>query len=240
MHDELLQLLIEIEQSTSPDTWFPKLLRLTNHLGLESTLAGIIDTSKTDLSTARIFSNYNPIWRDIYDKNGYGNIDPVVEHARSNVTPILWRDEMYKTREQKEFLEEAKSFNLDSGVTFPLHGPSGEFGTLSFQAVATGSEEKAHIYQSMPFLSVAKDTILQKLILLLKPASSDVSFTLSRRESEILKWSAVGKTTWEISIICNCSEANIEYHMKNIRSKFGVNTRRAACIKAIALGLIAI
>lgn len=240
MHAEVLQLLVEIEQSHSPDDWFPKVLKLTHHLGLESALAGIIDTSKTDLSTAQIYTSYNPAWREIYDRKGFADIDPVVEHARSNVTPILWSDEIYKTEEQKGFLEEAKSFNLGSGVTFPLHGASGEFGTLSFQIGAKGPEAAAILYRSMPYLSMAKDTILQKLILLLKPMSSEAPIALSSRECEILKWSAIGKTTWEISTICNCSEANIEYHMKNIRSKFGVGTRRAACIKAISLGLITI
>ncbi|HHW1563471.1 TPA: LuxR C-terminal-related transcriptional regulator, partial [Pseudomonas aeruginosa] len=46
------------------------------------------------------------------------------------------------------------------------------------------------------------------------------------------------KTSWEISVICNCSEANVNFHMGNIRRKFGVTSRRVAAIMAVNLGLI--
>ncbi|WP_446730600.1 LuxR C-terminal-related transcriptional regulator, partial [Pseudomonas aeruginosa] len=41
-----------------------------------------------------------------------------------------------------------------------------------------------------------------------------------------------------ISVICNCSEANVNFHMGNIRRKFGVTSRRVAAIMAVNLGLI--
>ncbi|MFN1214072.1 LuxR family transcriptional regulator, partial [Pseudomonas aeruginosa] len=53
-----------------------------------------------------------------------------------------------------------------------------------------------------------------------------------------LQWCAIGKTSWEISVICNCSEANVNFHMGNIRRKFGVTSRRVAAIMAVNLGLI--
>lgn len=240
MQADLLQLLVEIEQSPDSNTWFPKIITLTRTIGLEGILAGIIDSSSTDLSKAKIVTNYNSNWREIYEKNNYADIDPVVDHAKWNVTPVVWGDELYKTVEQKYFLENATSFNLSSGITFPLHGPTGEFGTLSFQVGAPRKESLEIIRHNIPLLSMLKDTAFQKLLVLLNPPLNENPVSLSIREKEILRWSAVGKTTWEISIICNCSEANIEYHMKNIRAKFGVGTRRAACIKAIALGLIAI
>ncbi|EMN5288244.1 TPA: LuxR family transcriptional regulator, partial [Pseudomonas aeruginosa] len=37
---------------------------------------------------------------------------------------------------------------------------------------------------------------------------------------------------------CNCSEANVNFHMGNIRRKFGVTSRRVAAIMAVNLGLI--
>ncbi|HEJ3682863.1 TPA: LuxR family transcriptional regulator [Pseudomonas aeruginosa] len=61
---------------------------------------------------------------------------------------------------------------------------------------------------------------------------------LTSREKEVLQWCAIGKTSWEISVICNCSEANVNFHMGNIRRKFGVTSRRVAAIMAVNLGLI--
>ncbi|ERT10303.1 helix-turn-helix transcriptional regulator, partial [Photorhabdus temperata] len=61
---------------------------------------------------------------------------------------------------------------------------------------------------------------------------------LSEREKEVCSWYLIGKTTWEISRILNCSEANINFHFKRIREKFNVNSRGAAIIKAIENGQI--
>jgi len=61
---------------------------------------------------------------------------------------------------------------------------------------------------------------------------------LTPRERECLNWTARGKSTWEISHILSCSEAAVNFHVKNIRAKFGVNSRRAAAVIAAQLGLI--
>lgn len=62
--------------------------------------------------------------------------------------------------------------------------------------------------------------------------------TLTRKETEVLQWSAAGKSSWEISRIINCSEAGVNYHFSNIRRKFGVSSRWTAVFKALELGLI--
>ncbi|WP_241668541.1 LuxR family transcriptional regulator [Pseudomonas sp. Sample_22] len=62
--------------------------------------------------------------------------------------------------------------------------------------------------------------------------------TLTSRETEVLQWSAAGKSSWEISQIVNCSEAGVNYHFCNIRRKFGVSSRWTAVVKALEQGLI--
>ncbi|MET3454928.1 helix-turn-helix transcriptional regulator [Pseudomonas kilonensis] len=69
--------------------------------------------------------------------------------------------------------------------------------------------------------------------------SQSVAVKLTRKETEVLQWSAAGKSSWEISQIINCSEAGVNYHFCNIRRKFGVNSRWTAALKALELGLIA-
>nr|WP_314532810.1 LuxR family transcriptional regulator [uncultured Pseudomonas sp.] len=64
------------------------------------------------------------------------------------------------------------------------------------------------------------------------------AITLTTREKEVLQWSAAGKSSWEIGRIFNCTEAGVNYHFSNIRRKFGVSSRGAAVLKALALGLI--
>lgn len=69
-------------------------------------------------------------------------------------------------------------------------------------------------------------------------AAADVPFRLTARELECLQWSAIGKSSWEISTILNISESAVNFHMANIRSKFDVTSRRQAVVQAIRFGLI--
>lgn len=61
---------------------------------------------------------------------------------------------------------------------------------------------------------------------------------LTRREIECLRWAAEGKSSWEMSVICKCTEATVNFHFANIRKKFKVNTRQQAIVKTMQLGLI--
>lgn len=62
--------------------------------------------------------------------------------------------------------------------------------------------------------------------------------SLTNRETEVLQWSAAGKSSWEIGQIVNCTEAGVNYHFNNIRRKFGVSSRWTAVVKALEQGLI--
>jgi len=61
---------------------------------------------------------------------------------------------------------------------------------------------------------------------------------LTLREKVVLQWSALGKTSWEIAHILECSESAVNFHFCNIRRKFGVTSRSAALLKAVSQGLI--
>ncbi|MEE4789567.1 helix-turn-helix domain-containing protein [Pseudomonas alliivorans] len=61
---------------------------------------------------------------------------------------------------------------------------------------------------------------------------------LTPKEREALHWSMLGKTAWETSRIQDCSEAAINFHLCNIRRKFGVCNMRAAVVKAIEQGVV--
>jgi len=61
---------------------------------------------------------------------------------------------------------------------------------------------------------------------------------LSDREKECLGWAAVGKSSWDISVILSISENTVNFHVKNAMKKLGAARRTLAIVKAINLGLI--
>jgi len=62
--------------------------------------------------------------------------------------------------------------------------------------------------------------------------------TLSPRQLEVLRWMARGKTGWEVAIIMNCSEATVNYHLKQVFRKLHVTKRVQAVSRAMALGVL--
>ncbi|MCA9938587.1 MAG: helix-turn-helix transcriptional regulator [Anaerolineales bacterium] len=53
---------------------------------------------------------------------------------------------------------------------------------------------------------------------------------LSVREAEVLRLVAAGKRNKDIAICLNVSINTVEFHLKNIFSKIGVNNRTEACL----------
>jgi DNA-binding CsgD family transcriptional regulator len=60
-------------------------------------------------------------------------------------------------------------------------------------------------------------------------------FALSRRESEVIWWMALGKSDEDIANICDVSRRTIGKHCENIYRKLGVECRTAAVTRALRL-----
>lgn len=58
---------------------------------------------------------------------------------------------------------------------------------------------------------------------------------LTPREAEVLRWLMLGKTNPEIAVILGLSPLTVKTHVAHILAKFGVETRTAACVKAMEL-----
>ena len=61
--------------------------------------------------------------------------------------------------------------------------------------------------------------------------------TLTRREIEILKWSAEGKTAGDIAMILCLKERTIHFHIASAIQKMGVCNKTAAVVQAALHGM---
>jgi LuxR family transcriptional regulator, quorum-sensing system regulator BjaR1 len=64
--------------------------------------------------------------------------------------------------------------------------------------------------------------------------------TLSEREKEILRWTAIGKSAWDISEILNISNRTVEWHIAQAMKKIGATNRVQVVVLALKRGLITI
>lgn len=62
---------------------------------------------------------------------------------------------------------------------------------------------------------------------------------LTQKEIEVLKWLKEGKSSWEISILMNCSKRTVDFHVENAKRKLNAITRAQAVATALHCGVIA-
>ena len=60
---------------------------------------------------------------------------------------------------------------------------------------------------------------------------------LSKRERDCLRWTAEGKSSWDIGMILKISENTVNFHVKNILGKLHLANRTQAALWAQRHGL---
>lgn len=211
---------------------------LTRKMGMEYFLYGARFLIDRNEKVERTLTNFPTAWRQKYDENQYVAFDPIVAHAYSKLTPIIWQPSTYQTKEQNRIFEEAQAFGLKSGITYPVHGPHGDMGMLSFalscESLAADTLIRKNLFYGTMLASVVHEAmhrIVNKVGLALKAP-------LTKRELECLKWIASGKTSWEIATILSISQHGVIHHVRNLMTKFDVSSRHQAVARASICGLI--
>ena len=221
-------------------TWSGALFDVAADLGFGSVMVAVLPSRHANLETSFLRSNYSPAWRQRYEAEKLHYVDPTVQHCMSSVLPLVWQPDAFSRSEQKAVYEEASSYGIHSGITFPLHGCNGEIGLISFASdMRPGPAFNARLTEYMADLSLLRDYAFESSLPFLRAHSAAEPVPhLTRRELEVLKWVMAGKSSWEISRITDCAEATVNFHISNIRQKFNVSTRQQALVKAIALGIL--
>ncbi|MBL8299705.1 MAG: hypothetical protein JNN30_15320 [Rhodanobacteraceae bacterium] len=132
-------------------------------------------------------------------------------------------------------LQYTGEFNIHGGITVPIRAPGIEWGFMSLTlGHRVAIEEFSPLLLSATYFTNCLQAALARMAAESAPHAPD----LSVRETEVLRWSALGKTSWEISAILRISEATVNFHVKRVAAKLGVKGRRAAVARAIALDAI--
>ncbi len=182
-------------------------------------------------------STYPDHWLEHYFANKYLEIDPVIQRTSSaELSPVVWTDDLFES--QPAFWEEARSHGIRHGWAFTTHGKRMTTGMLSLARSheAVTSSELAETEMKLVWLShVIHGLISSAEIQRLIPISD---CELTARESEILRWSAAGKTADEIGRILGISERTVTFHVTSSLTKLDVTNKTQAVAKAMLLGML--
>lgn len=223
--------------ATTTDEVFDVFQRAVGEMGFDRIMYRAL-RNHPDTALPCVARSYPDEWIRHYVDQGYVDTDPVRHRCLTSSLPFLWWDSVERGRKaEARIFHEAEDVGLKDGIAVPVHGPGGEcvgVGLASSQGGIAADAREAlprlhlmavHFHTAYSGLASKRDT---------------PSVHLTPREREILSWCAQGKSAWAVGQILNIAENSVEWHLKNIFRKLGVDSRITAVVKALHLGLISL
>ncbi len=228
--------LERIKQAQTTNQVLDALRQQTGILGFEYCAYGLQYPVGFGALKPLIVNNYPVAWQKRYVEQNYLSIDPTVRHGRRSTVPIVWDEPLLN--ESKAFWEDARSFGLNHGWTQSSMSMTGTRGLLTLARSNTPLTESELMHNEcrLSWLTQVTHHCMTTLVSsrFLPAKKSD----LSQRETDILRWTAEGKTAWEVSVIMGITERTVNFHIRNAVSKLSCVNKTSAVVRASLLGLL--
>lgn len=230
-----------IRSASSPADICQRLTTFTSQFGLTSMITGTMPAPNSppkQQSGHLLAAGFPAEWMSRYLTRSYVHFDPVIRRIQSDIRPFEWsQSEIYiddRNRDMaRQIFGEASEFGLRKGFTVPMITLDGDVAAVSL----AGEDIDLPPYAPGMIAMVATFAIARAIELRSRVDQSRKA-RLSPREVECLRWTAVGKTQWEIGVILSVSEFTIETHLKNASRKLSAASRAHAVAEAFRQGLI--
>ncbi len=227
--------LPKLEGESEITSVFEMVINHTYELGFEYCSFTMSSQSQDTQTKPILFSNYPNEWSHIYKQAHYFDVDPVVTHCKSSVLPILWEQKTFANTPQ--LWELAQSCGVHLGWTQAVHDFQGVFSMLTLVR-SKGEVSPEELYekagQVLWLCHAMHAVVAQKYA---DAPEIKAPSKLTARETEILKWSAMGKTASEIAAILCLSERTVGFHISSTFKKLGVHNKIQAVLRAAKAGL---
>ncbi|KVE23976.1 LuxR family transcriptional regulator [Burkholderia singularis] len=222
--------------ATSGAGVFQSLAASVRELGFEHCAFGARVSLPVSEPQFSLQSNYPDAWVERYIRHNYFAIDPTVKYSLTQSLPLSWQAD--NQTQSAEFWEEAADYGLRYGWCMPVGGRAGMIGLVTMVRSSEPITERELIgrgYQMSWLVSAANAAMSQYL---LKELATEYAVELTARERETLKWSACGKTYFEIGKIMRIDERTVKFHLVNTMRKLNASNKTEAAVKAAMLGLL--
>ncbi|MTI16867.1 LuxR family transcriptional regulator [Rhodobacteraceae bacterium RKSG542] len=231
-----LEFIDSINQEETPEGVSRRLSDLGNSFGFPQFCLAAIPDPGVSFDGSIILSGWSPEWQKRYLDRDYVQNDPLVAQARTAVRPFLWssvaRDRELSAMAQ-QILADARNYGMNDGVCVPIHGLQGYQGVLLL-----GGPEVRLTEREISVLHLVGIYASNKMRELTGANANRPRHRLTPRELECLKWSAAGKTSWEISQILNISQHTADWYLASAARKLHAANRTHAVAEGFRLGLI--
>ncbi|QGY28699.1 transcriptional regulator SdiA [Pantoea cypripedii] len=182
-----------------------------------------------------LFSSYPENWVSRYESENYYAVDPVLLLCQRPGHGVEWTHDLFIGA--GNLWAEANAYGLMSGFSCSAMASNRAIGILSIASKQHSKTRhlRVELEVKLHFLAELSLRVLERLN---DSSMAVLSNDFSQRELEILKWTAEGKTSAEISLILAISEHTVNFHQKNMQKRFNVSNKTQIACYAAAIGLI--
>ena len=190
-----------------------------------------------------LFLTYPMEWTQLYIKNNYFQIDPVVRISKTGFLPVDWSELHYESDAINAFFRKANTYEVGKqGFTIPVRGPYGERSLFTATSSCNRTEWLKLKTAALTDMQAISHALHDRAISLahlrphLRPCPSIRG--LSRREQQCLELTARGLLAKRIAPELHISESAIRLYMQSARRKLCAATTAQAIARATVLELI--
>lgn len=224
-------------KATRADDITAPLTRLLDDAGIFSWYVGSL-LHESELERGFGFFGMPPVWRNRYAEARHCNVDPVFRHALTGKSALCWtdcRDRAIATGANQRALsvfDEAADVGLKNGFVMPALGFGGVPGAVTVGGSDPDLSTEAQL--SLRLVGAFAYEGFRRLVEKFKP----IPPTLSPRELDVLRWTAEGKTAWEIGKILKIGERTVQTYQDQIKTKYSVSSVIQAAVRAALDGTL--
>lgn len=165
--------------------------------------------------------------------------DPVLDRLMSQPVPVVYDRQTYVAAGVGELWERQALYGYRTGIAVKLHLPGDKHFLLGVDREDELPEPGIELMQLVAGVQLLAAHAMTAADRLLGPKFDARDLPkLTRRELDVLSWTAQGKTAWEVSVILGMSEKTVNFHLGNVMRKLGVSSKHQAVIRCLAAGVL--
>lgn len=186
---------------------------------------------------SKITTSYPDEFVQCYASNPLLNKNAIINHCQASIEPIIWDESAFIN--SPHFSKGAQTFGVNYGWSQAVHDAKGAVSILTLirrtQPVSSQefNEKAGDILWLCNQLHSAIAVRFSSYHTMTEPIAR-----LSVRESEVLKWTAQGKTASDIAMILSLTPRTVNFHISSVMRKMGANNKTSAVVIASKSGLL--
>ncbi|MFC3190878.1 transcriptional regulator SdiA [Pseudocitrobacter faecalis] len=229
------EMLHRFQSASTSDHIYTLLQQQTEHLEYDFFSLCVRHPVPFTRPKTSLYTTYPDAWMSHYKAANYLAVDPVLKQGNFRFGHLRWDDALFC--EAQELWDAARDHGLRTGATqclmLPNHAHS-FFSVSRTHATEAGPDSDEIELRLQMLLEMSSLALLRVEDEMVMPRE----MKFSKRELEILQWTAEGKTSAEISMILSISENTVNFHQKNMQKKFDAPNKTQIACYAVAIGLI--